>query len=381
MTIKLPTNGPHVVSLGVGWDSAALLVLFKREGIRPDLIVFADVGAEKPETYKSIRVLHQWCLANGFPGITIVRYEPQRSPYSTLTGNCLANDTLPGLAFGPSTCSIKWKHEPIDRYVLNWEPAKRALAEGKRVIRTIGYDDSPADRKRFARWAKREAQREKDGKGETRWEFWYPLQSVFGLTRPDLGDILRKELGREFQAAIDKPILPKSACFFCPAAQRCEVEDLAREHPDLALQAAAIEFRAETGKHGLLKVNGLGLTRRKADKGEHDTKSKNWSWHRHLVSEGLLPEHWKELAVRAGYLPADWGRYANKVTALREEIAEAEAAGDKVRAAAVKRAKKATYAPDWREYQEPDPEHWEEIQAAVAEEYTGPEFCHPEYGA
>jgi hypothetical protein len=35
---------------------------------------------------------------------------------SRLYGNMVANDTLPGIAFGPKSCSIKWKleaQEPI----------------------------------------------------------------------------------------------------------------------------------------------------------------------------------------------------------------------------------------------------------------------------
>jgi hypothetical protein len=42
---------PLVVAYGVGVDTAAMLIEFAHRGIRPDLILFADTGCEKPETY------------------------------------------------------------------------------------------------------------------------------------------------------------------------------------------------------------------------------------------------------------------------------------------------------------------------------------------
>jgi 3'-phosphoadenosine 5'-phosphosulfate sulfotransferase (PAPS reductase)/FAD synthetase len=42
---------PLVVAYGLGVNSTALLVEFVKQGIRPDLILFADTGGEKPETY------------------------------------------------------------------------------------------------------------------------------------------------------------------------------------------------------------------------------------------------------------------------------------------------------------------------------------------
>ena len=42
---------PLVVAYGLGVNSTALLVEFVKRDIRPDLILFADTGGEKPETY------------------------------------------------------------------------------------------------------------------------------------------------------------------------------------------------------------------------------------------------------------------------------------------------------------------------------------------
>jgi 3'-phosphoadenosine 5'-phosphosulfate sulfotransferase (PAPS reductase)/FAD synthetase len=42
---------PLVVAYGLGVNSTAMLVEFAPRGIRPDPVLFADTGGEKPETY------------------------------------------------------------------------------------------------------------------------------------------------------------------------------------------------------------------------------------------------------------------------------------------------------------------------------------------
>lgn len=125
------------VCLGFGWDSTAMLIEMERRGERPDLITFADTGAEKPGTYAFIPVFSAWLQDHGFPRPVICRYqplpqthdryveatrstadrlglsipEPQLVRLAGLFGNMVANETLPGIAFGPKSCSIKWKIE------------------------------------------------------------------------------------------------------------------------------------------------------------------------------------------------------------------------------------------------------------------------------
>jgi len=128
---------PIAVCMGFGWDSTAMLIEMERRGERPDLITFADVGAEKSGTYAFIPVFAEWCRDHGFPEPTTCVYQPkdettaryrkavvglarqlditlseiQLTRLSRLYGNMIANSTLPGIAFGPKSCSIKWKLE------------------------------------------------------------------------------------------------------------------------------------------------------------------------------------------------------------------------------------------------------------------------------
>jgi hypothetical protein len=68
-------------------------------------------------------------------------------------------------------------------------------------------------------------------------------------------------------AAAGLPIPIKSACFFCPAMRKAEIDDLARFHPRLARKALELEDRAKA--RGLRSVIGLG---------------RRWSWRDHLES-------------------------------------------------------------------------------------------------
>ena len=53
----LPPRAPNVLAYGVGVDSTALLVELEARGEKPDLVITADTGVEKPETYDYQRMI------------------------------------------------------------------------------------------------------------------------------------------------------------------------------------------------------------------------------------------------------------------------------------------------------------------------------------
>ena len=63
-------NQPFVVAYGMGVDSTAMLIGLSGIGMRPDLILFADVGGEKDETYAYQPIMDQFLESVGFPAIT-----------------------------------------------------------------------------------------------------------------------------------------------------------------------------------------------------------------------------------------------------------------------------------------------------------------------
>src|SRR6516164_6124513 len=147
-------NQPFVVAYGMGVDSTAMLIGLSGIGMRPDLILFADVGGEKDETYAYQAIMDQFLESEGFPAITVVRYVPQDfknwPPYYTLEENCLTNGTLPSISFGfqKKSCSQKWKAGPQNAWMKKWGPALEYWAAGGKVMKVIGYDASPADERR-----------------------------------------------------------------------------------------------------------------------------------------------------------------------------------------------------------------------------------------
>jgi hypothetical protein len=224
----------NVVSYGAGVNSTALLVGLHERGERPDLILFSDTGGERPETYEHIRIVNEWLPSVHFPPITTTSY--YQSKHATLEQECLNNETLPSKAFGNGGCSVKWKRQPMDKFIEGWQPAIDAWEAGEQVQRLIGIHAGEWRRGKIADCDK--------------YHYVYPLRQW--------------NWGQEdCVAAIERAGLPmptKSACFFCPAMRKAEVIRLAAENPELFQRAIAMEQNAA---ENLETVKGLG---------------RNWSW-------------------------------------------------------------------------------------------------------
>jgi hypothetical protein len=249
-----PLAQPLIVSYGAGVDSTAMLVALHKHGIRPDLIMFADTGAEKPETYAYLPIMDAWLAKVGFPAITVVKYKPVRAPYNDLEGKCLANETLPSLAYGGHSCSMVFKGEPQDKFVKSWQPALDAWKLGMPVLRCIGYDNGAQDRKRREKADRYIAKMAAEGK-PPKYANVYPLQDwtyplqTWGLDRVACLALI---------ANAGLPLPVKSACYFCPAMKKSEIVALRDTHPVLFHRALAIEAKARDGKHTFVSVKGLG---------------------------------------------------------------------------------------------------------------------------
>lgn len=201
---------PLVIAYGLGVDSTAVLVGLWRRGIRPDLILFADTGNEKQETYDYLPIINRWLESVGFPAVTVVRNVVKNfkhwPPYKSLGENCLTNGTLPSLAFGFKSCSLKWKVAPQNAYCDQWPLAIQCWQSGHKVRKVIGYDAGPSDGKRYA---------QAKGMVDNKYDYEYPLIE-WGWDR----DRCKEEI-----ASAGLPVPPKSACYFCPATRPAELHD------------------------------------------------------------------------------------------------------------------------------------------------------------
>lgn len=233
---------PLAVCYGAGVDSTAMLVALKLAGLRPGIITFADTVAEKPPTLQHLDRMDD--VLAGWGWSPIVRCRKKTLPatgYEDLYGNCIANETLPSLAFGLKSCSIKWKHGSQDQAIKGAASGPNASVahpiwleacrQGDRIVKLIGYDCGRADMRRSRRLPGADAD----------FDYAYPLQ-ILGWDRGDCIRVIAETLGARMV-----PI--KSACFFCPASKIWELYWLAGHHPDLLERALILERNALTGRH------------------------------------------------------------------------------------------------------------------------------------
>ena len=229
------------IAYGLGIDSTAMLVGLKQRGIRPDFILFADVGSEKAATYAYLPVIQTWLKENNFPPVTIVKYETVRAPYTTMEGNMAMNATLPGATFGRASCTIKWKIDPQNKWTARNDACIDAWERGEKVTKAIGFNDDEGYRKTRAS--------DKAHANDPHFDYVYPLQD-WGWSR--------EECKRQI-AAEGLPVPPKSACIFCPNQKPEEVMDMTLEERGRVVR---IEVNAEPYNK---VVHGLWRRPRKMD--------------------------------------------------------------------------------------------------------------------
>ncbi len=236
---------PIIVAYGVGRDSTALLIEMQRRGIRPDAILFANIGSEKRQTYEYLPIFNEWLVAHDFPAVTVVRYQPKSAPYKSLEGNMTLNATLPGATFGKASCTMKFKIAPQEQWTRQWAPAQAAWAAGQRVVRMIGFEAGEEYRLRRAD-AKAHCGRFSES---GRFEYQYPLID-WGLDLDRCKEVIES-------AGLPVPV--KSACYFCPNQKPDEVRELS---PEDRSRIILMELSAEPYN---TKIHGLWRRPRKAD--------------------------------------------------------------------------------------------------------------------
>lgn len=238
-----------MVADGMGVDSTAVLVQLHRMGLRPDAVLHADTGDEHPLTvaYRDVRRL--WLREVGFPDLTIVKRAPSKPgrgrarkdgqagvSYTTLGENCIANHTLPSLAFGFKACSVKWKIAPQNAWTKRWKPAQNAWKRGQRVVKLIGYDAGPVDSRRAHELG-----------NDAQYTYLYPLRE-WGWDRERCIEEIRR-------AGVSVP--RKSSCVYCPASKPHEIAELVRDYLEIADYIVKME---DTARPYLTTTEGLWRT-------------------------------------------------------------------------------------------------------------------------
>ena len=225
-------DGPFTVSYGGGTNSTAMLVGLLERGEKPDLITFADTGAEMPHTYEHLNAMQS--KVNEWWGMEIVIAKATyNGVFESLTDSCLRKKVLPSLAYGRKACSLKHKVEPQEKIIAKW------MKDGglSSVVTCIGYDANEGHRRLSAS--------SKEIRAGKLVSYRYPLVEWQWRREECVQAICRHGLSQP----------GKSACFFCPASKPSEVLRLAKNHPDLMQTALEIEAGAQPN---MKQYRGLG---------------------------------------------------------------------------------------------------------------------------
>ncbi len=233
-----------VINWGGGTNSTALIIEALNRGIRPDLIMFSDPGAEMPHTKLFKEEFCAWLALRGLH-IEETRWERvrgERAGFIPIDEACLLLGDLPSAAYRKRGCSTKYKGQPIDAYVNRHPLTVAARARGETIERWLGYDDDEDTRGRdFVEQAQGSLFPSAIGK----WKWRAPLQE-WHIDRARCVEIIKS-------AGLSQP--GKSSCYFCPFMKKAEIFYLKENHPDLFAKALAIEDNA---RPNLTSIKGLG---------------------------------------------------------------------------------------------------------------------------
>jgi hypothetical protein len=290
----------------------AVTVELARRGVRPDLILFANTRGERDETYRYWDVLQSFLRRVGFSEAVEVEYRVKDfknwPPYRGLEENCLTNGTLPSLAFGFKSCSLKWKAEAQNRYVEAWAPAAECWASGGRVRKIIGYDAGPKDIRR---------RNHAGNEADPQYEYWYPLIE-WGWDRTRCAAEVAAEGLPGWDPCyltggplrwIEKGGIPmKSSCFFCPAMKGWEIRLLPK---DKLRRIVVLEARAKPRLEGFMTQEQLDA-RYAAQLAAWEKRGRTGKTpkHKKVGDPGLVKGLWRgkrmtEFIVAEGLLPAE----------------------------------------------------------------------------
>lgn len=222
----------EVLSFGAGVQSSALILLaLEGRHPKPDLVVFADTGSERPRTYATVKQISRLCRAGGVEFVTV-------SAGSKLHEDYRKRNTLPMI--GQAICTVKWKIRPVRRCVRARLPCTGPKPWAKMWL-GITTDESHRMRSSDVQYI----------------ENRFPLIEM-GWTRADCIGYL----------AENYPWLKveKSGCFMCPYQSRHGWSSLRGEHPELFEVALDLDRAGRQGQH---KLKGLFRSRESLEQFNH----------------------------------------------------------------------------------------------------------------
>jgi hypothetical protein len=215
-------NEMNIVSFGAGVNSTALVIEMVKRNMKPDLVLFADTGAEHPETYEHLEIMKGWFENNN------VRFEIVKSIYEdNLYDYYFNKKTIPWRKF--RDCTDKFKKIPQMKKIRQFKE--------QGVIQHIGiaYDE-----------IYRAIKQQKNGK-DPKWLKTRYLLCEWEMTREDNIKTIK-------DAGLPVPI--KSGCFCCPFQGQESWKWLWKTHKNLFEKAKKMEMQNRTYPENTLTFTG-----------------------------------------------------------------------------------------------------------------------------
>ena len=200
-------SGRHVLSLGGGVNSVALMILLVRDGKPFDEAVFADTGVEVPETYSYLKVAREYLERHCVPLTVLKKNGRTGSLYET-----------------------SWRRRVFPSAIWRWSTRDFKVNPIHRHYRSFGVHIN-----QYMGIAYDEIERMKHSRVDFVTNF-YPLVDQ-KITREGCEEVIR-------DAGLPVPV--KSGCYFCPFNSFERWRWLHDEHPELYAKAVALE---EHSKH------------------------------------------------------------------------------------------------------------------------------------
>jgi len=211
------------LSFGAGVQTTALLLMY--DELKFDEVIFADTGAELPETYEYMEKYSIPFMEEKGIKFTIVK--GNEKGINNLEDYSLNYKISPSIQF--RWCTTKFKIKAITNYIRSKPKSEFPIT----AILGISYDEFHRMRKSPFDWQENE----------------YPL--VYKkITREQCKKII-------MQHGWSLP--PKSGCYFCPFKGVKEWRDLYFNHPDLYERAMRIEENGQQFPKFKLLPNGTSL--------------------------------------------------------------------------------------------------------------------------
>jgi hypothetical protein len=225
----------HILSLGAGVNSTALLFWLVDHRDPLDEVIFADTHGEHPETYETVKQIKDFCSNQGIKFIYLSK--------GSLEEHCLKLKVSP--SYHNRWCSCRFKRDIIQKYI------KPYSKPNSPVIEYLGISKEEENRVNFS--------------NVKYVQISYPLVKYY-IDREGCKKIIREH-------GFPMPI--KSGCFFCPFQSDKEWFNLYQKHPDLYERAIKIEEGCKYFPN--YKLCYIGLRKQKIRFGEGNMKLSDFS--------------------------------------------------------------------------------------------------------